>query len=267
MVRESFPVKVENGRFENLETREVGFLLAEILKRALQCISCEGSVAHPIDVNYLVDRYTRAGSTDGVVYPIDVRGIDMKVNLCRPCSDIYFDQACHGLGIAPVTDVNSRLTVTRELLEWAIRDREAAFGKRLVRGRGADEDLPVSGLMTSRRDVAFKRERNLAARSRRLARVGRVEVPERATRSALSALRAKLVELERLQVDGVPNEDVPRICEATRKLIIAARYVPVSVLAMQVVEEARGIDAYGRSKFGWGKSGMSNTSAPDDFDS
>lgn len=247
------PVRhIEDGRFEYLEPREIGKLLDAVRFKVGQCISCEGPVQHPIDLESLVDRYTREGSTDGISVEVCIRGVRLQVNLCRGCSDVHFDIACVRLGIEPVTDVAKRLTVTRGVLGWAIKDRERQLAEvEAERGKSLRAmDLPRFSGYGSRRAVDFKRERNRISRARRRDGAAAGQVSLAASRKALQALRERLTELERLQVDGIPDQNVVKICEEARKSIWEARYVQVTLLARGIMQEERGLKSGGRSKFG-----------------
>lgn len=258
MSREKPMRRAEDGRFEYLEPREVGKLLDVVRCKVGQCISCEAPVAHPIDLESLVDRYTRQNSTDGVRVPVKIRGVIMveeeklAIDLCRVCSDVHFDIACARLGIEPVTDVTKRLTVTRSTLEWAIKDRERQLVQVAAeRGKSLRTmDLPRFLRNGSRRAVDFKRERNKISRARHRDGVDAKQASLAASRKALQALRERLTELERLQVDGIPDQNVVKICEGARNSIWEARYVQVTLLALRIMQEERGLKSDGRSKFG-----------------
>lgn len=240
---------VEDGRFEYLEVREVGILLGQIQEKVGKCIMCDAPVQHPIDLDHLVDRYTRASSTDGVRVPVNIRGVDLETDVCRVCSDVYFDLACMQLDIPVVSDVGKRLTVTREILEWAIRDREQQLARSHEGNSlsaGGSSPSPIYG---SRRSVQYKRERNVTAKARHRDGASTKRVTDNASRRALRALKEKLAELTRLQVEGIPDENVPNICKLTREKIEALRYMPIRTMAARIIDARGGGKASGESKF------------------
>lgn len=260
MAREDITMRVENGRFDDLDKAGLLGKLLDAVQSKVQgavpeCVFCDGPVVHPIDIDHLEDRYTRSETTDGVSVPVKIRGIEMITLWCRTCSDAVFDRACNTLGIAPVTDVKKRLEITRQDLAATIAKREAELNAQHGRYSTNDhyEHASCGSTFVSRRDLGVKKARNVAAKEKHLTGVrSRRPIGGEVTRKSLQDLRNRIRDFERLGVDGVPDSDVPKICAETRRLLLASKHTPLRHIAANIKSEASvkaGRKVPGESKF------------------